>query len=102
MFFGKHKTLITSLVSLLILIFASVSFADAEVIDTTDISEGMFKIDYTIAEDQQLMVLVEKGEQQGVYQYVDNGSYPLNFGEGDSTLSLFERIEGNSYKGVAV
>lgn len=48
------------------------------------------------------MVLVEKGEQQGVYQYVDNGAYPLNFGEGDYTLSLFERIEGNSYKGLAV
>lgn len=79
---------------------AQVTFADAVLFDLSSLDEGTFKVEYQLNPATVKMVVVQMNDQQAFYSFRNDATYPMVFGNGDYTLSLFEKLEGSQYKAL--
>jgi hypothetical protein len=69
-------------------------------IDLSDAGSGRVDINYELS-DKKIMVKVQQDETKYYYQLTDNNmTVPLQFGNGDYTIGIYENISGNRYKSV--
>lgn len=74
-------------------------------IDKSELSNGIISVNYKPETDSKIKVMVGKGDTKCVYDYgLDPDSvnrFPLQFGDGEYTVSIFENVEGNKYRLLA-
>ncbi|MBM7615754.1 transglutaminase-like domain-containing protein [Alkaliphilus hydrothermalis] len=96
------RRMITGLmVIVIVLTTMGVSFGqEIELLDTLQLQKGIIRVKYTAKEDSQIKVMVQKGENKYVYGLTDTVTLPLQFGNGDYTISILVNVEDNKYKMV--
>lgn len=80
--------------------FSAVNTYAIDKIDLSDAGSGRVDINYELS-DKKIMVKVQQDETKYYYQLTDNNmTVPLQFGNGDYTIGIYENISGNRYKSV--
>ncbi len=73
-----------------------------EMINKRNLSHGVIEINYKINKDIKTKVLISKDNNNYFYNLTNsNERFPLQFGNGEYTISLLEKVEGNEYVQVA-
>ncbi|HHX63084.1 MAG TPA: transglutaminase domain-containing protein [Epulopiscium sp.] len=75
-------------------------YGQTATIDKTQLSNGVINVSYKSSEDKKTKVMVSKGSDKYTYDLKSEGQYPLQFGNGDYTVSILENASGNQYKVV--
>lgn len=69
-----------------------------EIINKKSLSDGVIEINYEIKDNIKTKILVSKDNNNYFYNLnSSNEKFPLQFGNGEYTISIFEKIEGNEY-----
>jgi transglutaminase-like putative cysteine protease len=80
--------------------FSAVNTYAIDKIDLSDVSSGRVDINYELS-DKKIMVMVQQDETKYYYQLTDNSmSVPLQLGNGEYKIGIYENISGNRYKAV--
>jgi transglutaminase-like putative cysteine protease len=72
-------------------------------IDTRQIHNGIFSVDYSIGKNDKVKLMVQKDGTTIYYDLMgdnDTEVFPLQMGEGSYTIAVLENISGNRYKQI--
>lgn len=83
------------------LLFTTVAYADATAtIDTSQINKGILSVNYDSPSNKAAKVIVSKGSAKYTYDLKSKGQFPLQMGNGEYIVSVFENVTGNQYKNI--
>ncbi|MBU5675766.1 transglutaminase-like domain-containing protein [Alkaliphilus sp. MSJ-5] len=91
---------VISLLVIILSVYSTVVFAQASTpgIDKTKLDAGLVSINYDPQKQVTTKVIISKGDVKYTYNLKSNNSFPLQFGDGEYTISILENVEGNKYK----
>ena len=101
------KKVFVSLIVLLLSVvaFSNVSFASSQVsYDKAHLSKGVIGIKYSASVEKKTKVLIQFGEQKYQYNIKSSDKYqyfPLQLGNGEYQVGVYENIEGTKYSAVS-
>ena len=98
----KIKQLTVIVVAIMSLTFPASCFADTTIIDESNISQGIIKVNYFTSYQAKYKLAIEK---DGNKQYFDlnaneSQAFPLIYDNGNYTINIMQNTTGNSYKSV--
>lgn len=96
----KKRIISLLLVTIIFLSTTMVSVqATNNYIDETQVNSGLIKVNYTSSKGAAVRVSKENVS----YDYILNGnnSFPLQLGDGEYTVSVLEKVEGNKFKQIS-
>ncbi len=70
---------------------------------TEHVNEGVIGIDYQSNDTKAKKVVIKKGDQKYIYNLLSNDeiiNYPLQLGDGEYSINIYENISGTKYKSV--
>lgn len=88
------KILIFSLLLLMIISFASLAYADVETLTINNTETGLITITLTTNNEHQVLIL--KDGQRALYTITETTQIPLQMGNGDYTIRVYEKLNGRS------
>ncbi|GMQ60729.1 hypothetical protein AN1V17_51310 [Vallitalea sediminicola] len=93
------KIVLTFIVTLIFVAIAGTSvFAKSEIIKV-NADNGTVSINYDTTNYSDLKVVVKKGSDKYIYNLnSSNEELPLQMGNGDYTVGIYQRVDGNKYK----
>ncbi|GAA0730918.1 hypothetical protein GCM10008905_32750 [Clostridium malenominatum] len=97
------KLRITSFLLVVFLLLPStVVFGQASLsnIDKSQLNSGIVSVDYKYQKDVSAKVMISKGNKSYTYNLKSNNRFPLQFEDGEYTISILENVAGNKYKVV--
>lgn len=83
-----------------ILISPARAFAAISSIDKGQLKNGIITTTYTPKKNVASKIMISKGDIKYTYDIKNDGSYPLQLGNGKYTVSIFDNIEGNRYRQI--
>lgn len=91
---------IISLLVIILSVYSTVVFAQASIpsIDKSRLDAGLVSINYNPQKQVTTKVTISKGDIKYTYNLKSNNSFPLQFGDGEYTISILENVEGNKYR----
>jgi hypothetical protein len=103
------RKLIFSFLLASVIIFNTIGVSAADslsnpTIDTQQLSSGIVKVSYNSASDKKIKVAIEKSGKKLYYNLNNDGiseNFPLQLGNGDYKVTVFENISGTKYKSVS-
>lgn len=94
----------TRLLSLLLIAFILISptavFGQASLqnIDKSQLSDGIISINYEPTRPVKTKVMISKGDIKYTYNLDSNNTLPLQSGDGEYEVSIWENVKGNTYR----
>ncbi len=96
--FKKH-ILNSTMVIIFILLISTTGFAQNTIVDVKNLDKGIVSINQNQNNDN-MKVLITKGNNKEHYDLKQNANYPLQFGNGEYTISILEHVNGNQYRPI--
>lgn len=96
------KKMVFTFVTVLVFIVLSmtVAYADGSVIKVNT-EFGTVTVNYTATDYSDLKVLVTKGSERYIYNLYDSSeTFPLQMGDGQYTIGIYQRTSGNKYRKI--
>lgn len=94
--FKKH-IINSTIVIFFILLISTISFAQNTIVDVKNLDKGIVMINYH-KKAGNIKVLIAKGNNKEHYDLEPNMNYPLQFGNGEYTISILEHVNRNQYR----
>lgn len=96
----KKLVLTFMLVVLITTIFVTASYAGSQII-TVNTSDSTVVVNYNATDYSKVKVAITKGSESYYYDLPSNYEvYPLQMGNGDYSVNLYENVSGSRYKSV--
>jgi transglutaminase-like putative cysteine protease len=94
------KSILVLILAMILSAFSTNSFVQAasSYIDKTNLRNGLVSINYNSK--NKSAVRIEKGNQKQDYILDGNNNFPLQFGDGEYTITVLENTNGNKYKQI--
>ena len=96
--FKKH-IINSTIVIFFILLISTTTFAQNTIVDVNNLDKGIISINYN-KNANNMNVMITKGNNKEAYDLQPNMNYPLQFGNGDYTISVLEHVKGNQYRQI--
>ncbi|MCT4619671.1 MAG: transglutaminase-like domain-containing protein [Marinisporobacter sp.] len=90
------KIFIWAILMICIILSSIISFADNSIFDYSKIDTGLIRINFPSKENVKIMI--KKDNTKYFYDLNPNTNFPLQLGNGDYTVAVLEKLEGNKYK----
>ena len=97
---SRRHMRISTIVIFFILLISTTSFAKNTIVDVKNLDKGIISINYN-KNTNNMKVLITKGNNKEHYNLKSGVNYPLQFGNGEYTISILKHVNGNQYKIVA-
>ena len=94
---SKKHILNSTIVIFFILLISTTSFAQNTIVDLKNLDKGVISVNYGKNTDN-MKVLITKGSNKEHYNLKANTNYPLQFGDGEYTITILEHVNGNQYR----
>lgn len=95
----RKRILNSTIAIFFILLISSTASAQNAIVDVNNLDKGIVKINYKNNVDN-MKVLITKGNKRAHYNLESNMNYPLQFGNGEYTISILEHVRGNKYRQI--
>lgn len=95
----KKRILSSMIVIFFILLMPNVTLAKNVIVDQSNLENGVISINWNGKTDN-MKVLIIKGKERVNYDLIPNGTYPLQFGDGEYNVMVLRNIEEDRYKPV--
>lgn len=95
-----NKRIITLMLVVILALSSVVVQASAPNIDKSKLGSGIVSINYKSTKGVTTAVRIVKGDQKQDHVLNGDNSFPLQFGEGDYTITLLENVEGKKFRQV--
>ncbi|WP_162265427.1 transglutaminase-like domain-containing protein [Abyssisolibacter fermentans] len=86
---------------LTILLTFSLSYADDNYFDLSEVNKGLLKVNFENTENKKIKIMVQKDNKKSFYDLKAPSQYPLNFGNGEYVVAILENTTENKYKSVS-
>ncbi len=96
--FKKH-TLNSIVVIFFVLLISTTAFAQDAIVDIDNLDKGIININYNKNIDN-MKVMITKGISKDFYDLEPNMNYPLQFGNGEYTVSILKHVKDNQYRQI--
>ena len=96
--FRKYVTMV--MVAITILLSSMVVEAQVPNIDKNQLSSGIIGINFISSKNLKSAVRIQKGDEKKDHILGTNNSFPLQFGEGEYTITVLESAGGNKFRQI--